>query len=171
MSDLREIERASIRAFVQNAADQGYLSGKVLDYGCGQQPYRPIVEAAGGVYHGYDSPGFPASVAPQTFSHLGAVSGDLHAFDTVLCTQVIQYAEDPGEMLVSILEELALGGTLVMTGPTNWPEVEQEDFWRFTQAGIRRLLTSSGFAVATVAPRAYYPNTEMLLGWGAIAHA
>ena len=49
MSDLlTRLERDSIRAFVMSAGAEGYLSGRVLDYGCGRMPYRKIVLNRGG---------------------------------------------------------------------------------------------------------------------------
>lgn len=179
MSDLREEEARSIREFVQIAADEGYLSGRVLDYGCGKQPYRDIVEAAGGTYFGFDRPQFPANVGadflPEGISfwdHSNNRPVD-HAtalftwtkthgyFDTILCTQVLQYVPFAqyhektlswsyplGELLTDLrilMEED--NETLVLTYPTNWPEVEAEDLHRFTKAGMERLLTEAGFEI------------------------
>lgn len=142
--DLRELERNSIRAFVQSAADEGYLSGRVLDYGCGKQPYRDIVEAAGGVYTGVDRVGWPANVSGED---LGPSLGPKHIFNAVLCTQVVQYVEEPEEFFWPFRDHLTRPGHLVLTYPTNWPEVEPEDLHRLTKAGMERLLTEAGFTI------------------------
>lgn len=154
---IRDMERASIRDYV--ARNAGYLRGRVLDFGAGKpgtcrqpQPYRDLVQ---GEYFPFD------------------VGDDLPAgpFDAVLMTQVIQYLPDPRETLSHLLSLLRSGGALVITGPTNWAEVEGTDLWRFTRAGIRVLLEKAGFHVLDVQPRAEMDINGFLMsvGWGAVA--
>lgn len=202
--NLRDYERATIRAFVQKAADEGYLSGRVLDYGCGKQPYRDIVEAAGGEYVPYDREDFPANVSqenvgeyarPRTtygwiddpWAGFGARSYQAGEPWSILCTQVIQYVPDPKELVdEGFHTALYQGGTLVLTYPTNWPEVESEDLHRFTKAGMERLLTEVGFEIVLhekrgaiwdgafeVAPQKRIRATgeEFVLGYGCVARA
>ena len=59
----------------------------------------------------------------------------------------------------------------MITGPTNWAEVEVTDLWRFTRAGIRVLLETAGFRVLDVHQRAEIDvgGFVMSLGWGAVA--
>jgi SAM-dependent methyltransferase len=154
---VRELERASIRQYAENA--RIYLRGRVLDYGAGRpgtcrqpEPYRDCIY---GEYISFD------------------IGDDQPAgeFDAVLMTQVIQYVDDPTRTLLQIRSLLKSGGVLVMTGPTNWAEVEETDLWRFTQAGIRRLLERVGFSVVDVRQRAAVEigGFVMSLGWGAVA--
>ena len=153
---LREVEAKSIRDFVQQAASEGYISGVVLDFGCGKQPYRDIVESikpfGGPIYQAFDQAAFPANVSGEDIG-----KGDpliMQGWGTILCTQVVQYVplypdEDGLESLLirfrQALEDQH--GHLVMTYPTNWPEVEPEDLHRFTKAGMERLLTEAGFTI------------------------
>lgn len=60
-----------------------------------------------------------------------------------------------------------------MTGPTNWPEVESDDLWRFTIQGIGFLLDSAGFQQIEVASREAMMVNDigLSLGWGAIGQA
>lgn len=126
---LVDVERASIRGFLER--HQRHLRGRVLDYGCGlpercfrPQPYRDLVD---GEYVGYDVTGYP----------------EPHGrFDTVLCTQVLQYVPEPRLLLARFR---GLANRLVLTYPTHWAEVEAADNWRFTRAGMDRLLTASGW--------------------------
>lgn len=168
---LREIERASIRAFVQGAADAGYLSGRVLDYGCGKQPYRNIVEAGSGEYEGYDYVFFPGNVSGENVGDRPQL-GDWR--DAVLCTQVIQYVPDVLSFLKADLRSLIRPkGHLVLTYPTNWPEVEPEDLHRFTKAGMERLLTNAGFNIVVHERREKisYEHNLFALGYGVVARA
>src|SRR5262245_27290892 len=133
---LREAEARSIREFVQFAAEAGYIKGDVLDFGCGKQPYRDVVESVPDTtYWPYDSISFPATVADRDYGLDEFLERD--SWDTILCTQVVQYLPDPVyDFFQSFLMWLAPGGSLVMTYPTNWPEVEAEDLRRITRAGM-----------------------------------
>jgi SAM-dependent methyltransferase len=164
MSDeMRELERASIREFVE--ANAILMSGRlVLDLGCGLQPYRDVVERAGGKYVGFDRPYFSGSVVSDP---VGMSPTTASSWDIVLCTQVIQYVKQPGEWLLEIRDSLSADGCLLMTGPTNWPVVEQEDLRRYTPAGITYELEQAGFSEVKVSPRA--SRNGFLLGWGAVA--
>lgn len=172
MTDIRQLEKESIRAFVQQAADDGLLSGRVIDIGSGRQPYREIVETAGGEYVPYDSPTFPASLASRD------TTGESWGcdFDAALCLQVIQYQEDPEEFLNGIrYQRLAQEhGVLLLTWPSAWPEVEQEDLRRYTRMGMNRILVDSGFSIVQIVQRGQFEfgkDSRWCLGWGAICRA
>ncbi len=95
-------------------------------------------------------------------------------WDAILCNQVIQYIPDPFELLCDMREALRGGGHLVLTGPTNWRELEADELWRFTVAGIRYMLTEAGFDVLRLERRAvveFAPGFEMSLGYGCLARA
>ena len=169
MTDIRELERQSIRTFVQHCADAGYFNEKdVLDYGCGQQPYRDIVVFGGGRYTGYDDPRLPAS----TVTELVGDDHDSFTYDVVLCTQVVQYVRDIERFLGVIrLDLLREKGSLVITWPTNWPEVEKEDLFRYTLSGMANRLHEAGFSEVSTTPRAYLDagDATFYLGHGAVA--
>lgn len=166
--NLREIERASLTAFVQDSADKGLLDGDVLDLGCGHQPYRKLVR---GKYFAWDRAHYPGSVVALD---IGAAYKDKgtpwdRTYDTVLCTQVIQYVDDPSALMRTILRH---ANHLVMTGPTNWPVVEKEDLRRFTPTGISELLHRAGFLSIEVTEREYviFEGERWCLGWGVVSH-
>lgn len=168
---VREVEHTSIRMFVQQAADAGMLSGRVLDYGCGRQPYRPIVEAAGGEYHGYDRAEFPANISEVDVGDDELVAQD---WDTILCNQVVQYDPHTRLFLAGLWGLLAMNrGLLVMTFPTCWDEVEPEDLVRFTAQGMRWLLTDVGFEIVSMVRRAEVNvgGFRFPLGYGVVGRA
>jgi Methyltransferase domain len=192
-NSLRGIEHKSIRDFIQRAADLGYLSGRVLDYGAGRMPYREIVIEAGGDHWVYDSHTFPGSTVAEGF--IGHdFNWQAERWDAILCTQVVQYLPRPRRTLREIRNHLygpatdPRHGHLVLTYPTNWPEVEPEDLHRFTKAGMERLLTEAGFEIVLHERRAVvyltgdinHPGkrpvivgseTEFALGYGCVARA
>lgn len=164
--DLSATEHATIRAFLQVAADDGLLAGTVTDFGCGKQPYRSIVERGGGVYVPYDRKRFGGNVSGQD---IGA-DPLARSCDAALSTQVLQYAPDPAVYLATVAATLRPGGHLVMTGPTHWPEL-RDDLWRFTLLGVRRLLVAAGFTVIRLESRAAVEleGCVLSIGWGAVA--
>ena len=171
---LRDRERKSIREFVASAGN--LLGRSVLDFGCGKQPYRDLVEAHSGLYVGFDRPEFPASTVSEPVGSLMAGSRwpliD-HHWDAILCTQVIQYHPEPQHLLAQFYDSLRNDGALILTWPTNWPEVEGEDLHRFTRAGMERMLKIAGFVIERCERRAQivWEGEEFALGYGAIAHA
>jgi SAM-dependent methyltransferase len=167
---VRDLERASIREFVASCAP--LLIGNVLDYGCGKQPYRDIVEEAGGRYVGYDRADYPANVSGQNIGP--DVLNVLDDFDAILCTQVAQYWTDPRHTLKLLRRILDLRGYLVITFPTNWDEVEPDDLFRYTATGMRYLLEhEAGFTVERVERRAEISlgGFRFPLGYGIVARA
>lgn len=165
MTDLRDMERASIARFVASCSYA--LGGHVLDLGCGQQPYRHIIEDAGGVYQGYDRADYPGTVV---LTNVGDEPTPF-TYDAVVCTQVVQYIPDPLIFLRGVRDLLNVNGHLILTWPTNWPEVEPEDLHRFTAMGMRRLLGLAGFIILRLEPRAHFVRggDTFTLGYGAVA--
>ena len=179
--NLREYERNSITQFVGQAALDGYLDGRVLDFGCGKQPYREIVESAGGEYVPYDRKHFKGNVSGEDVG-VDPWPGTDH-FTTILCTQVLQYTPWPADLIRAFKMR---GARLVMTYPTTWPEVEAEDLHRFTKAGMERLLTEAGFRIVkhvsrgmlldpqfevANAKRVRATGEEFAIGYGVVARA
>ncbi len=171
--ELTRMENESIRAFVKQAASEGYLSGRVLDYGCGKQPYRSLVEATGGEYHGFDRSTYPASQVKNVGHEKLLYRRD---WDAVLNTQVVQYLPYALhdwylKMIWSCLKEQH--GHLVLTYPTNWPEVQEEDLHRFTKAGMERLLTEAGFTIVMHQRREsiHLYGYDWAFGYGVVARA
>jgi len=67
-------------------------------------------------------------------------------FDCVICTQTLQYIFDVRTAVTTLYRMLKPGGVLLMTGhgisQICRPDMQATgDFWRFTDASIRRLLT------------------------------
>lgn len=149
-STVRDVERQSIREFVESCSD--LFVGRVLDYGCGKQPYRGIVEAAGAEYIGYDRVRLGGNVSGvdiglSLFGTHGLTTGGPNGLDVILCNQVLQYVEVPAGVLANFRDMLRPNGLLVMTYPTNWDEVEPADLHRFTRAGMERILKAAGFSI------------------------
>ena len=162
---LSHLENHSITEFVRSHK----WHGRVLDYGCGRQPYRSIVEKTAHEYVPYD----------RARNGGGAV-GDYGPedplppqwYDGILCTQVVEYVPDVYRLLRRMRESLKYGGALILTYPTVWPELPY-DLHRFTREGMDRLLVAAGFVVEKHECRAVVPDVDVRLplGYGAVARA
>jgi SAM-dependent methyltransferase len=63
------------------------------------------------------------------------------AFDTIICTQTLQFLPDLEVALRNLWYGCRPGGDLLLTVPTMQPCVEPGDLWRWTPDGFRKLLT------------------------------
>jgi SAM-dependent methyltransferase len=126
------------------------LRGKVLDVGCGLQPYRPWMDRAV-EYVGLDREG-PLS-KPDVVGTVDALPFEDRSFDGVLSTQVFEHVADPSRAFRECARVLRAGGRLVLTVPGVWPAHEApHDYWRFTRYGLERALREAGFDEIDVAP-------------------
>lgn len=148
---IRQIEKASIRLFMESA--RGYLHGRVLDFGCGKQPYKDLV----------------------TGEYVGIDQGDFFPdgqFDAVMVNQLNQYLTDPAGTYSLIRSSLKDGGYLVTTFTTNWDVVEEVDMMRHTANCMERTLRAAGFEVVLTMLRASIRINSRFsfpLGYGTIA--
>ncbi len=157
MDEIRQADIASIRLFMES--QKHLLKGRVLDFGAGKpgtcrepQPYRDLVS---GEYLPYDiGDELPSS-----------------PFDVIMCNQVLQYLHSPFTQLVNFCSWLHLRGKLVMSYQCCWDEAEDTDYWRFTQAGMERMLDQIGFKVDLHERRAEVKlgNFRFPLGYGVVA--
>ena len=128
-----------------------YVSGKLLDYGCGGQPYRQLLANRYHEYVGADvvpaagitldveiAPDQPLNAAPESF-------------DVVLSTQTIEHVYDFQAYLQDCERLLRPGAIFVLTAPMQWRHHEVPfDYWRFTKFGLQRALQENGFEVVRI---------------------
>ncbi len=120
-------------------------NGRVLDYGCADQPYRRFFPSSV-QYVGADLPGNPlATVAIQPD---GTVVEDDASFDAVLSTQVLEHAQDPTVYLQECFRMLRPGGRLLLsTHGIMVYHPDPVDYWRWTSAGLERAVSGAGFEI------------------------
>jgi SAM-dependent methyltransferase len=118
----------------------GTLQGRVLDVGCGQQPYRPWLPE-GCDYVGVDveqAPGVSAVIRPAESWPL-----ENRSFDAVLCTQVLEHDSDPEHTLAEIERVLKPGCRAVVTVPFAYNEhAMPHDYRRFSAVGAAAVVGS-----------------------------
>jgi SAM-dependent methyltransferase len=131
---LREITRSLI------AARDRYLEdgARVLDVGCGVQPYYPIFAEAASVYDGNDVEPGPRIKYVSPVESLDVPDA---SYDLVLCTQVLEHVRYPQKALSEIARVLAPSGHVFLTAPAVYPfHPHPTDYWRWTQQGFDALI-------------------------------
>lgn len=131
-----------------------FVTGTVLDLGCGSRPFEAFFNGRVRHWIGAD---FPSTGHPHAQPDVIADGMKLpladQAFDTVLCTQVLEHVPEPVELLREAWRVLRPGGYLVLTAPQyNALHGEPEDFYRYTKYGLDHLAKKVGFSVRRIEP-------------------
>lgn len=122
--------------------------GRVLDYGCADAPYHgwfpPDVEVVGA-----DLPGNPG--AALVLDDAGRVPVADASFDAVLSTQVLEHVDDPAAYLRECERVLRPGGRLLLsTHGIFYLHPDPVDYWRWTSAGVQRVVADAGLQVERI---------------------
>ena len=122
-------------------------SGAVLDVGCAEQPFRPLIESSGQRYVGMDVvQNRMRSV--DIVSTLEDASSPAEAYPVILCTEVLEHVADIDAAFAGLRRLIAPGGAVVLTVPFVFPlHMEPYDFRRLTLHGVQRLAADHGFTV------------------------
>lgn len=114
---------------------------KVLDVGCGRQPFRPAFETKGYKYLGLDvqqSPENSVDFICEIDQLLPDEILDASPFDFVFCTEVLEHVADWEMTFRNFAQLLAPGGRLLITCPHFYPLHEVPyDFWRPTPYALQ----------------------------------
>jgi SAM-dependent methyltransferase len=128
-----------------------FAVGRLLDYGCGGQPYRQLFQPGLTAYVGADvapAAGITLDVEIRPDEPLPLPS---ESFDTVLSTQTIEHVFNFQAYLADCHRLLRPGGALVLTAPMQWRHHEVPfDYWRFTRYGLERSLQALGFEIERI---------------------
>jgi hypothetical protein len=127
----------TIRAFVERKS--GLLAGRTLDFGCGDQRYKPFVK---GEYCPWD-PNVPAC---KQFP--------AGKFDSILTTQSLTYVDDPCETARALMRITNPAGVWVVSYNSSWYEFEPTsgEIWRFAKAGMEKMLRDMGAEIISSEP-------------------
>jgi SAM-dependent methyltransferase len=135
--------RAGLRDAMTELAPR--LAGRLLDVGCGSQPYRSLFFVD--EYIGLDIDNEMSrqrGIADQLYDGNAFPFAD-GSFDSVLCNQVLEHVFNPDDFLREIARVLKPGGKLLLTVPFVWDEHEQPyDYARYSSFGLRALLEKQG---------------------------
>ncbi len=120
---------------------------RVLDVGCGAQPYRNWMGNSR-EYVGLDiAPGPSVDVLAQRGQAWPLPDA---SFDLVLCTQVLEHVDDLALAVREMDRVLKPGGVLVVSAPFSYNEHgTPDDYRRFSRFGLRQLF-ETGYEIESV---------------------
>lgn len=147
-----------LRALQQHLAK---FEGVLLDVGCGEMPYKPVLMAPPGRVSRYVGMDFPVDRA-ATFVNSGSVAGgqarpDLEwdgrtipladaSVDCALATEVFEHCQTPESVMAEIFRVLKPGAFVFFTVPFVWPlHCMPYDEYRYTPFSLERHLRNAGF--------------------------
>lgn len=129
----------------------GLLKGSVLNAGCGWRDISHLIE--GKLINqdlAYEN---EQRTNVDIYSPLHQIPLENNSVDTILCIAVLEHVENPEEILPEFFRVLKPGGHLVASVPFLQPEHKiPTDFQRYTEDGLRRLMTHNGLKVVDLQP-------------------
>ncbi len=142
----RKIERA-LAAYAVPAPPQGRL----LDAGCGRQPFRSALESMGYSYTGVDAQQNLEGTVDVICALDRPLPTDLMSrapFDFVLCTEVLEHVADWNAAFRNLVTLMAPGARLLVTCPHFYQLHEEPyDFWRPTLHALRYYGDRAGLTI------------------------
>nr|WP_294791497.1 class I SAM-dependent methyltransferase [uncultured Mucilaginibacter sp.] len=143
---LTHLRDATLKTIHQLTADKKDLL--LVDFGCGDMPYRSVIEPHVGKYLGVD-----LEMNPKAEHHIDFDSKttlpDNYA-DIVLSNQVLEHVDSPSGYLKEALRILKPGGSIILTTHGYWYyHPTPNDYWRWTSAGLRKTVEDEGYIVAS----------------------
>jgi len=146
----RYVIRSSIlRAFKRTLPR---LHGVLLDVGCGQMPYKPLLCADGSLVEQYLGLDFQSGrhskhCQPDLIWDGKTIPLDDGTIDSVIATEVFEHCPDPETVMKEIWRVLKPGGILFFTVPFLWNLHETpNDEYRYTPFSLERHLAQAGFS-------------------------
>ena len=120
----------------------------LVDFGCGDMPYRELIDPMVGEYLGVD-----LEMNPKAEHHIGFDSKTTlpdNYCDIVLSNQVLEHVDTPSGYLQEAMRILKPGGTAIITTHGYWfYHPTPNDYWRWTSAGLRKTIEAEGFKIST----------------------
>jgi SAM-dependent methyltransferase len=136
-------------ALTEAIDDHVRLGATVLDFGCGDRPYKPLVTARGAAYLGVDLPGTPQ--VDRFVDAEGRIDAPDRSVDVVLSTQVLEHVDNPRAYLREAHRVLQPDGILILSTHGYWRyHPNPKDLWRWTGEGLRKQIEEGGFEVLAV---------------------
>jgi len=129
-----------------------YVSGRLIDIGCGNKPYagllKPFVSEHIGVDHLLTLHG---TTNIDIFSSAYEIPVADESFDSALSTAVLEHLEEPELALRECHRVLKPGGVAIYSVPFIWHlHEEPRDFYRFSKFGLDYLFKKVGFEIIEI---------------------
>lgn len=146
----RDADYLSMRALLSDLREcRAWARGRLLDVGCGNQPYRELFAPFIREYVGLDRDWRESR--PDVGGDALRLPFPAETFETVLMIQVLEHLPDPLGAMGEIRRVLKRGGRVILTAPQYWRVHEEpHDYYRFTRFGLIHLAQQNGLRVLQV---------------------
>src|SRR5476651_171093 len=143
LSQLRDLTVAKMQELTSINKNQ-----VLIDFGCGDMPYRSLLEPMVSKYLGVD-----LEMNLKAEHYIGFDSKttlpDGYA-DIVLSNQVLEHVDTPQGYLQEAMRVLKPGGSIICTTHGYWfYHPTPNDYWRWTSAGLRKTIADEGFNISS----------------------
>jgi SAM-dependent methyltransferase len=137
--------RREIYSFLKS--NSNFLSGKLLDFGCGSKPYEKFFNNSND-YVGVEVSGNKKNLKSDIYYDGITLPFADNTFDSVLCTEVFEHVEQLDDVIIELYRVLKPGGRMIVTTPFMCIEHEMPyDFRRFTFNGLVNLMKKNNFKI------------------------
>ncbi|WP_448701700.1 class I SAM-dependent methyltransferase [Mucilaginibacter sp. AW1-3] len=120
----------------------------LVDFGCGNMPYREVIEPMVSKYLGVDLEMNPKAEHHIDFDSKTTLPGNY--CDIILSNQVLEHVDSPSGYLQEAFRILKPGGSMVCSTHGYWfYHPTPNDYWRWTSSGLRRTIEMEGFQVTS----------------------
>jgi SAM-dependent methyltransferase len=120
----------------------------LVDFGCGNMPYRKVIEPMVGKYLGVD-----LEMNPKAEHHINFDSKTTlpdNYCDIILSNQVLEHVDSPAGYLQEAFRILKPGGSVICSTHGYWfYHPTPNDYWRWTSSGLKRTIETEGFKVTS----------------------
>lgn len=131
-----------------------YFNGMLIDIGCGNKPYKNLLAPYIAEHIGVDYSGTIHNKSNiDIFATAYNIPVEDNAYDSALCTAVLEHLEEPENALKECYRILKSGGIALYSMPFIWHlHEEPRDFYRYSKHGLKFLFEKVGFTVLEIQP-------------------
>jgi len=137
-----------------NIFAERYISGKLIDIGCGTKPYKNILAPFVSEHIGVDHlETFHDKQNIDLFGTAYDIPVEDESFDSAISTAVLEHLEEPEKAIQECYRILKSGGYAIYSIPFIWHlHEEPRDFYRYSKYGIEYLFEKVGFKIIEIKP-------------------
>jgi SAM-dependent methyltransferase len=138
-----------LKSFLESTLrDRVRRGANVADVGCGEQPFRSLIEQLGGSYTGIDiAQNSVGSV--DVVADIASIPLPAESFDLLVCSEVLEHVSNTTAAFAELARLCKIGGSIILTTPFAYPlHEEPQDFVRLTPYQVRECACSGGLEVA-----------------------
>lgn len=126
-----------------------YLTGHLIDIGCGTKPYKDMLAPYVTSHVGIDHP--DSLHEKSNVDKVGTayqIPADDASFDSAICSAVLEHLEEPEQALRECHRVLKPGGVAIYSIPFIWHlHEEPRDYYRYSKYGLKYLFEKVGFEI------------------------